>query len=93
MTLREYLKENRGFARDFALEMGITPAAVSHWATGYRNVPVEYCARLEAATGGAVTRQSLRPNDWHLIWPELADGKVTAKQISDGINPNQGAEK
>lgn len=83
MTLREYLKERRGFARDFAQEMGITPAAVSHWATGYRNVPVEYCARIEAATGGAVTRQSLRPDDWHLIWPELADG----------INPNQGAEK
>lgn len=84
MTLKEYLKERRGFARDFALEMGITPAAVSHWATGYRNVPVEYCARLEAATGGAVTRQSLRPNDWHLIWPELKN------QISDGITNQNG---
>ena len=84
MTLSGYLKANRGFAKAMATELGLTPAVISHWATGYRNVPVEYCARLEAATGGAVTRQSLRPDDWHLIWPELADG-IT--------NPNQGAEK
>lgn len=85
MTLSGYLKANRGFAKAMATELGLTPAVISQWATGYRNVPVEYCARLEAATGGAVTRQSLRPDDWHLIWPELADGKVTAKQISDGL--------
>ena len=27
---------------------------------------------IERATHGAVTRRDLRPNDWHLIWPELA---------------------
>jgi len=27
---------------------------------------------LEHATGGAVTRQELRPADWQQIWPELA---------------------
>lgn len=26
---------------------------------------------IERATCGAVTRQDLRPNDYHLIWPDL----------------------
>jgi len=47
-------------------------AAVSHWKR-IGSVPVEYCARIEEATGGAVTRRELRPKDWQAIWPELAD--------------------
>ena len=31
------------------------------------------CVAIERATNGAVTRRDLRPNDWHLIWPELID--------------------
>ncbi|MGN5479495.1 hypothetical protein ACTMU2_29135 [Cupriavidus basilensis] len=31
----------------------------------------ENCRGLELATGGVVTRQAMRPDDWHLIWPEL----------------------
>lgn len=41
-------------------------------ATGEKPVPVQRMAAIEAFTGGAVTRQSLRPHDWHQIWPELA---------------------
>lgn len=32
------------------------------------------CVAIERATAGTVTRRDLRPHDWHLIWPELADG-------------------
>jgi DNA-binding transcriptional regulator YdaS (Cro superfamily) len=35
--------------------------------------PVEYCALIEQATNGAVTRKDLRPDDWMNIWPELAE--------------------
>lgn len=28
---------------------------------------------LERETAGAVRRWDLRPDDWHLIWPELID--------------------
>ncbi|EPI3744643.1 transcriptional regulator, partial [Neisseria gonorrhoeae] len=28
--------------------------------------------QIEKLTGGAVNRKDLRPDDWHLIWPELA---------------------
>jgi DNA-binding transcriptional regulator YdaS (Cro superfamily) len=27
---------------------------------------------IEKMSNGAVTRKSMRPNDWSLIWPELA---------------------
>lgn len=30
------------------------------------------CARIEAVSNGAVTRMDLRPDDGHVIWPELA---------------------
>jgi len=28
------------------------------------------CIAIEQATGGAVTRADLRPDDWPLVWPE-----------------------
>lgn len=42
---------------------------------GYGNklAAAETASRIETVTGGAVTRQALRPNDWQAIWPELAD--------------------
>lgn len=41
-----------------------------------RNVLFEAarCVQVERATDGQVTRRDLRPDDWHLIWPEL-EGK------------------
>lgn len=32
----------------------------------------ELCTRLDLNSHGAVSRQELRPKDWHEIWPELA---------------------
>lgn len=40
--------------------------------TGQSLNPV-YCVAIERATGGAVTRRDLRPDDWQDIWPELAE--------------------
>lgn len=36
----------------------------------------EICAQIELASNGEVTRKDLRPNDWHRIWPELAEKKA-----------------
>lgn len=46
---------------------------VQGWRSKERRVatPAEYASAIEIATGGQVTRQELRPNDWHRIWPEL----------------------
>ena len=48
-------------------------AQVRQWQHGYANRKPgpQYCAAIERATVGAVTRKDLRPKDWHLIWPEL----------------------
>lgn len=48
-------------------------AQIRQWQHGYGGrVPgPEYCVAIERATDGKVRRWDLRPEDWHLIWPEL----------------------
>ncbi len=36
------------------------------------------CVLAERASGRALTRRHLRPNDWWLIWPELVTAKHPA---------------
>lgn len=55
-----------------AAAVGVTKAAVWQWKSLGRQVPIEHCVAIERATGGAVTRRDLRPDDWQSIWPELA---------------------
>lgn len=51
--------------------VGVSPSTPFMWRTRKR-IPAEYCAAIETATAGAVTRRDLRPDDWAAIWPELA---------------------
>lgn len=53
--------------------LGVTVQAVCFWRDGKRSLPIQHCPTIELATEGAVTRRDLRPDDWHLIWPELAE--------------------
>jgi len=50
--------------------MKVLPSAIGNWKI--RGVPFQRCVEIEQATAGAVTRRDLRPDDWQLIWPELA---------------------
>ena len=70
LDLAAKLMRGRGV---LAKALGVSPAAVGNWK--FRAVPYEHCPRIESLTGGAVTRRDLRPDDWHLIWPELADSE------------------
>ncbi|GAA4419874.1 transcriptional regulator [Acidovorax lacteus] len=76
MLLATYFSANRGSQADLARALGVTQSLPSAWAAidpkKRRPVPVRYCIAIERATDGAVTRRDLRPDDWHLIWPELA---------------------
>jgi len=47
----------------------ISPQAVHKWIDD--GVPINRCLAIELAMGGEITRKDLRPDDWHLIWPEL----------------------
>ena len=71
MELLDYLRMERGNARRVSERVGLTPAFLSQIALGVRGVPAERAASIESATGGAVRRWDMRPNDWHRIWPEL----------------------
>lgn len=53
--------------------LGITETAVNQWYWRQKPVSVTYCVRIEQLTHGVVTRQMLRPDDWHLIWPDLPE--------------------
>ena len=58
---------------DLARKVGVAPSVIYQWKTGVRRVPIIRCADIELATNGQVTRKDLRPDDWHLIWPELKE--------------------
>lgn len=50
--------------------LSVTPAAIGNWKSR-GVVPIEHCPEIERLTVRAVTRQELRPSDWHRLWPEL----------------------
>ncbi len=58
--------------------VGVQPPTLQQWINGSRPVPVQKCTAIERVTDGQVTRQDLRPDDWHLIWPELAQKEEVA---------------
>ncbi len=72
-----------------ARQVGVKPPTVQQWASGTRPVAIERCVAIEMATKGAVTRKDLRPNDWHLIWPELA-ADADAIKATDDTQPSVG---
>jgi DNA-binding transcriptional regulator YdaS (Cro superfamily) len=65
-----------GAARSLARSIGVADAMVSQWRSGKKTPAPITAVAIEAALGGAIRRWDLRPDDWHLIWPELigADG-------------------
>ncbi len=72
-ALRTYLKtltpaEQAGFAERCGTTIGYLRKLVS--ING--KVRELLCARIEVESAGAVTRRDLRPDDAHLIWPDLA---------------------
>ena len=63
--------ERIGSQAGLAKAIDVAPAIVHQWRSGARPVPVQHCQAIVKATNGAVTLRDLRPDDWHLIWPEL----------------------
>ncbi|WP_414499360.1 MULTISPECIES: transcriptional regulator [unclassified Zymobacter] len=54
-------------------------------AYGHKHPSASVAAGIERATEGAVTRQQLRPQDWPLIWPELADSPEQIAQAARAL--------
>jgi DNA-binding transcriptional regulator YdaS (Cro superfamily) len=90
--------ETLGGITAVANRLGIKPPSVSGWiADGKNGIPegrlIELGADIERA--GLHRRWDLRPNDWHVIWPELIGTKGAPKPIYSGperrITANAGA--
>lgn len=73
MELSEYISAERGRGVKVASAIDVAPQEIYQWASGRRPIPIPHCVPIEQATEGEVTRKDLRPDDWHLIWPELAE--------------------
>ena len=54
--------EHFGTQKALADRLGKSQAHISKWLNRDKKVPAEVCADIEAATGGAVTCQQLRPD-------------------------------
>ena len=79
LSLSEFLGDQpRGAASALARDLGISRVYLSQLAARQDDrVPSpELCVLIERACARRVMRWNLRPDDWHLIWPELigADG-------------------
>ena len=59
-----------------AIALGVSQPVVSNWRRRGTVLKAEYCVGIERATLGRITRRDLRPDDWHLIWPELANASA-----------------
>ncbi|CAO3955388.1 transcriptional regulator [Achromobacter mucicolens] len=50
----------------------VLPQQIGNWLTRDKEIDPVYCARIETCLEGRVTRPQLRPDDWQIVWPELA---------------------
>lgn len=73
--LREYLKAERGRARDLAIKLGVFQSSVSQWANGTSKVPAERVLEIEGITG--VSRHALRPD---IFGPAPTQAEVAQQQ-------------
>lgn len=88
MQLATYFAQTRGSQAALARALDVPQSLPSAWAADdpekRRPVPIQHCLAIERATDGVVTRRDLRPDDWHLIWPELAKPARKAKEVTHG---------
>lgn len=62
--------------------VNVQPTSLLQSMNGERPLSPKKCVEVEVKSGGELRRWDLRPNDWHLIWPELV-GKRGAPPIPD----------
>ena len=64
--------------RRLAEKYGLSEPYLYQCLTGKKGMKPREAVRVEAQTGGELTRRHLRPRDWWLIWPELVTKKHPA---------------
>lgn len=66
---------------DFAKTCDCSEGQLRQWRHRYagRRPEPANCVVIENASAGKVRRWDLRPDDWHLIWPELVGTRGAPK--------------
>ena len=80
MTLKEYLTARNGTASWLAKKLGVSMSYLSQMASGKANIAPKRAVEIEQATDGIVSRKDMFPDDWHEIWPELAQQEQKKKE-------------
>lgn len=78
MKLKEYLTTVET-AASLSQRLSVPNVSISNWANGKRPIPIRWIPVIEDKTNGLVSRKDLRPNDWHVLWPELKQSVNTEK--------------
>lgn len=93
MDLKTYISTERGRAVALAGRLGVSPSYLSQMANGKSPISPERCVDIWRETGGVVTREHLRPDDWQRIWPELVVEASTCDQAGEQDVPCQAVPK
>lgn len=73
-TFKTYIYSMPMAARhSFAQACGTSWLFLRNVAYGHSKAGEKLSVAIERESRGAVTRKDLRPDDWHEIWPELAE--------------------
>ncbi|WP_092970709.1 YdaS family helix-turn-helix protein [Ralstonia sp. NFACC01] len=81
MTLTEYVRARRGRLTALARAIDMSPIYLSQVVNKGLRINPARCVAIEVATQGSVRRQDLRPDDWHLIWPELFTARASSTRL------------
>jgi DNA-binding transcriptional regulator YdaS (Cro superfamily) len=66
----------------FADKVGTSVGHLNNFCYGSTKLAPAICVAIEKESLKAVTRQELRPDDWFLIWPELAEAAASPAQAA-----------
>jgi DNA-binding transcriptional regulator YdaS (Cro superfamily) len=73
VDLKSYFGTEKGTAKKLAELLGVSKSYMSQMASGDAPISPERAVQIEQATGCAVTRIDLFPENWERIWPELRE--------------------
>lgn len=83
MNLKDWTQQVRGRQAVLALQLGVPATNVCQWVSGLKSPSIKAAVAIEQITKGEVTRKDLFPNDWHRIWPELADQQAAGQGVAN----------
>lgn len=84
MNLKTFLSNLSADERDdFARRCETSYPHLRNISYGQKTCGEKLAVMIERESKGAVTRRDLRPDDWHLIWPELVNDEFPAPTSSE----------